>query len=250
MTDIVNLAAIYQSPLVTVHHGEDLATCIQATTHRAQQLVAALVDILDERASLLSESAQFTLALRDSHMMRAMMPISPKGYLRAIQIYHEQGRQSAALSLCHEGLGRFNDTTSAYDQLVAWKEKVEKANSKRVDFISNLPLDVVVTHIVPRILDDDAVLGSSKACPYLYVSRTWRERFLLRPDGLDFTMEYKKPLSLAQGHDQLIRFAPFVTSLRVGHCKGTKHHKLSDLFSRAKFQSLTHLEVSGESYIH
>ncbi|KAI7881275.1 hypothetical protein K492DRAFT_236776 [Lichtheimia hyalospora FSU 10163] len=242
MTDIVNVASICQLPPIIVQH-DDSFERIQATTHRAQQRVAELVDILDERAIVLSSSGHFTLALQDTCMIRALEPLSPKGYLRAIQIYHEQGRQSAALALCEKGLITVPSSDISYDQLVLWKDVVEAANKKRVDLISQLPLDVVTTHIVPRIMD--AVLGSSTASPYLYVSHTWRERFLLRPDGLEFKMEYKKPFSLKQGHDQLIRFAPFVRSLLVGQCRGARNHKLSELLSRANFRSLTHLEVSN-----
>ena len=246
MTDIVNVASICQLPQAIVQHGDSFER-IQATTHRAQQRVAELVDILDERAIVLSSSGHFTLALQDTRMMRALEPFSSKGYLRAIQICHEQGRQSAALALCEKGLITVPSSDVTYNQLVLWKDVVEAANKKHVDLISHLPLDVVTSHIVPRVMD--AVLGSNTASPYLYVSHTWRKRFLLRPDGLEFKMEYKKPWTLKQGHDQLIRFAPFVRSLLVGHCKVPRNHKLSELLSRANFRSLTHLEVSSELYI-
>ncbi|CDH54808.1 predicted protein [Lichtheimia corymbifera JMRC:FSU:9682] len=193
------------------------------------------VELLNERARLLANSAQFDAALRDAAAIRALLPGSGLGYLRMGGVYCQQGRYAAAISIYDQGLEAVPESDQYHYQLLQQRLKAIASNDKRVDFISLLPFDIVITNILPRI---EPKLYSYSLYGPLYVSRTWRDRFLQQPNGLDYYFGHKDA-TFHTGHDQLVRFAPNVQSLDVS----MEDIELDDLFSRAHFSNLRVLDI-------
>ncbi|KAJ8652698.1 hypothetical protein O0I10_011643 [Lichtheimia ornata] len=229
---------------VTVQHGND-GNRIAAANETVQRTLSQLVQVLNERAKLFANSAQFEAALRDAAAIRTVLPFSGLGYLATGDVYCQQGRYAAAISMYDQGLRRVPEIGQYYQQLHQQREKAVTNSNKRVDFISRLPLDIVVTNIIPRV---ERKFYSYSSSEYLYVSRTWQERFLQQPNGLAFDFG-KETATFKRGHDQLVRFAPYVQKLKG---KMMEDAELEDLFSRGRFSNLRNLDLccSGTTLRH
>ncbi|CDH54819.1 predicted protein [Lichtheimia corymbifera JMRC:FSU:9682] len=244
----INWSELLNNPIVTAQHGNDSNRIVTAT-ETLQQAAHHLVEVLNERARLSANSAQCDKALSDAAAIVAILPGSGLGYLCTGDMHCQQGRYAAAISIYDQGLEAVSISDPYYHQLVQRRMAAETNNSKRVDFISCLPLDIVITNIIPRALSEFYCDVSSE---YLYVSRAWQERFLRQPNGLyyHFGSERKRFFQQSHrvfskdtselGHPQLVRFAPYIQSLRVS----MDGIHLDDLFSRARFPNLKVLDIN------
>ncbi|KAJ8652706.1 hypothetical protein O0I10_011651 [Lichtheimia ornata] len=226
--------------IATAQHGND-SNRIATATETLQQTAHQFVKVLNERARLLANSAQFDTALRDATAIRAILPGSGLGYLATGDVYCQQGRYAAAISIYDQGLQAVPESDACYHQLQQQRLAAIANNNKRVDFISRLPLDIVITNIVPRM--EPACLQSDVLFEPLYVSRGWRKRILQCPHGLTFDFGQESE-TFARGHDHLVRFAPYVQTLSGCFYKDVR---LDDLFSRARFSNLKDLDISGDA---
>ncbi|KAJ8652390.1 hypothetical protein O0I10_011970 [Lichtheimia ornata] len=236
MTTVESIAwtELLKATITTAQHGND-GNRIATATETLQQTAHQFVKVLNERAKLLANSAQFERALRDAAAIRTISPGSGFGYLCMGDVYCQQGHHAAAISIYDRGLEAVPESDAYYHQLQQHRMTAINISNKRVDFISQLPLDIVIINIIPRI---EPKLYSHSLYGPLYVSRTWRERFLQHPDGLDYHFDDAEATFKA-GHDQLVRFAPYVQSLDVS----MKDVDLDELFSRAHFSSLKVLDI-------
>ncbi|KAJ8652696.1 hypothetical protein O0I10_011641 [Lichtheimia ornata] len=214
---------------VTAQHGND-SNRIAAATKTLQQTAHQFVEVLNERARLFSNGAQFDTALRDAAAIRAILPRSGLGYLCAGDVYCQQGHHAAAVTIYDQGLEAVPESDAHYQQLRQHRMTAIANNNKRVDFISQSPLDIVITNIVPRM---QPKFYSESSCEYLFVSRAWRERILQQPKGLNFHFG-KNVHTFKNGHVKLVRFAPYVQILQGHLCD----LHLDDLFHRAPFPNL------------
>ncbi|KAJ8657634.1 hypothetical protein O0I10_006700 [Lichtheimia ornata] len=213
---------------------------IEAATDIIQQSASRLYSALHDRAKLLANSAQFEAALRDAAAMQTIRPTSALGYLCEGDVLCQQGRSEAAVAIYDKGLEVSSSSSDPhYHDLQQQRIAAKTMSNKRIDFISQLPMDVVSTYIVPRFMP--TVLSSTGYCPYLHVSDTWQQRIL--EHGLSIEVDYELR-TFREGHEQLVQFAPYVTSLDL-IVRMNKH--LVHLFSRAKFSSLKKLKLGSET---
>ncbi|KAJ8652713.1 hypothetical protein O0I10_011658 [Lichtheimia ornata] len=236
MATIVNIACseLLKNPIVTAEHGND-GNRIASATETLQETAHQFVQVLNERAMLLANSAQFDTALRDAAAIKTISPESGLGYLCMGDVYCQQGHHAAAISIYDQGLEAVPECDAYYQQLHQHRLTAVANNNKRVDFISRLPFDVVVTNIIPRMQPD---FYSESSCKLLYMSRAWQERILQQPKGIRFSFG-EETNTFKDGHAQLIRFAPYVQYLG-GSLVGVH---LDDLFSRASFSNLKELSI-------
>ncbi|KAJ8652589.1 hypothetical protein O0I10_011735 [Lichtheimia ornata] len=218
---------------LTAEHGND-GNRIATATETLQQAAHQFVQVINERARLLAKSAQFDAALRDAAAIVAILPASGLGYLCMGDVYCQQGHHSAAISIYDQGVEAVPESDAHYQHLRQHRMTATTKNSQHVDFISRLPLDIVVTNIIPRMELDSTSFTSFEP---LYVSRAWQERILRAPKGLHFGFDGEK---FNEDQAQIVKFAPYVQSL-VG-CRTDFH--LDDLFSRAHFANLKELEIN------
>ncbi|KAJ8652590.1 hypothetical protein O0I10_011736 [Lichtheimia ornata] len=244
MTVVENISwsELLKSTNLTAQHGND-GNRIATATESLKQTAHQFTQVLNERAILFANSAQFGAALHDAAAIRALLPGSGLGYLCTGDVHCQQGRYAAAISIYDQGLETVPDTDAYYQQLQQHRLAAIANNNKRVDFINELPLDIVISHIVSRIAAD---LGSNELYEPLYVSRAWQERILQRPDGLDFALG-QEWVTLKNGHDQLVRFAPYIRRIS-GSIKNGIH--LDDLLSRAHFSNLKRLDLFYDDPSH
>ncbi|CDH57688.1 predicted protein [Lichtheimia corymbifera JMRC:FSU:9682] len=170
------------------------------------------------------------------------------GYLCEGDVYCQQGRSEAAMAgrksvIYDKGLEAVPASDPHYRDLQQQRQprrsKKTSSNNKRIDFISELPIDVVSTYIIPRFMP---VLLSTGCCPYLQVSHTWQQRILQHAEDLSVEVDYELD-SFREGHYQLFRIAPYVKSLDI---IVRMQKNLVDLFTRAKFSSLKKLKLGSE----
>ncbi|KAJ8652703.1 hypothetical protein O0I10_011648 [Lichtheimia ornata] len=230
---------ILKDIVVTAQHGND-GNQIVAATKTLQQTAHQFAKVLNERARLLANSAQFDAALHDAAAIRAMIPRSGIGYLCTGDVYCQQGNHAAAIVIYHRGLKSVPKSDACYQQLQQHRKDAIANNNKRVDFVSRLPLDIVVTNIAPRL--EPYHYERSEHHEPLYVSRAWRKRFLQQPNGLIFGFGEESE-TFARGHTELVRFAPYVQLLSGSFSDDVR---LDDLFKRARFSNLKRLEITGD----
>lgn len=118
------------------------------------------------------------------------MPCSALGYLRAAEVYSAQGRQRCAVDICNKGLRMADTKDTHYAALQQAKEHAMHHSSKRVDFISQLPVDIVATMLLPMFVDGGP-LDEESSLDYLRVSNVWCDRISQYLGGLCFSSDYE-----------------------------------------------------------
>ncbi|KAJ8658055.1 hypothetical protein O0I10_006326 [Lichtheimia ornata] len=226
-----------QQPIL-IASSEKYTTLVNDATTQLPQLIESILSTLNRRAIGLSKLANFEAALRDAKVMQQIAPSSAFGYLCAASIYNAQGKLRQVIDICNKGLNAIDTNDPAYVTLQLAKEDAEHHASKHVDFIKQLPVEVVTTTLIP-MLANDLPLPSLTPCPYLHVSNLWRDYILQSTNGLRFETGDKEEEEDPEKCSQLIRFSRHIKSLHVRrYSKGTW---LSDLFSSNDFSSLQEL---------
>ncbi|CDH61277.1 predicted protein [Lichtheimia corymbifera JMRC:FSU:9682] len=212
--------APFTTPIDSLHQR------IAHATTEIQHCEQRLVNLLCDRATASAACADYTAALHDASEIQTLDPSSRLGFLCQGNIYRQQGRQSAAIEAYDKGLALPSSSLEdhhqhVYDQLRCNKKDAEYALNKQIDFITKLPMEIVRYHILPKIMGDrrwDAQVG----CPYLYVSRAWRQRVLEVVGGFKFHMgsPYQENGELYALHHMLhhwmlttITLIPMITSI-------------------------------------
>ena len=236
MTLSVDLDNICENDIITSAHHQQGDKVID-------QLTCQLMEKLNERAATLTREAQFDLALQDAALMTRIVPSSSVGYLRAGNIYQQQGRQRAAVMVYEQGLDKVSPSQSGYAQLNRYRSHaLEVEDSKRIDFISRLPMEIVVLNIVPLLLDPLEPMTLDQRYPYLSVSTTWRQR-ILQANVLNFSL-YNSIAMTPYQHEQLIRYVPHIKSFTMyGRPHQESPNDIIGLFIKGRFSALQYLDV-------
>lgn len=238
MEDNIDLAELVKPSILTAQHGNGKKRIAEAT-ESLQQAMHQFVELLNDRARLFADSAQFDSALQDAATIRTLLPGSALGYLCTGYVHCQQGCYAAAVAMYDQGLEAVPESDAYYKHLQQHRLTAIANNSKRVDFISRLPLDIVVTNILPRV-KPKCYSESSSPCEHLFVSRTWQKRILQQPDGVNFDFG-QEGRTFKKGHDELVRCASYVQSLSGAI---TGEVRLDELFSRARFSNLKQLDLN------
>ncbi|KAI7874295.1 hypothetical protein K492DRAFT_211655 [Lichtheimia hyalospora FSU 10163] len=171
-----------QRPLKPVSSNK-YAQLVDDSTQQLHQSLESILSALDERALGLAKCANFDAALGDANVLQHMLPSSAVGYLRAAMIYSEQGKQRHVVDICNQGLENVDPTDPHYDSLQRTKADAEQRANKRIDFISQLPVDIVVTKLIPLLMQD-TVVNAFERHPYMSISNQWRDRIMQCFGGL------------------------------------------------------------------
>ncbi|CDH57697.1 predicted protein [Lichtheimia corymbifera JMRC:FSU:9682] len=222
-------------------HIQQRDTTTSTTTEAITQLASQLMENLNRRSTALANGAHFDLALRDAAVMRSICPTSSNGYLKAGDIYQQQGRHQEAAAIYEKGLTSVQSSDDGYTTLQGQHASALTAANKRVDFISQLPSDLVVSELLPLVLDNYK-LDANTPCPYLYISRTWRQLFLQR-NNLSFGM-YRARSSQPFASSELQKFSQHVKSLsfEIGLASGT-HDDNALASMNCRFPHLTEFNI-------
>ncbi|KAJ8652752.1 hypothetical protein O0I10_011634 [Lichtheimia ornata] len=211
---------------------------IMESTTQVQDCMENLMSALDARASLLVACNQLNAALQDALAMISIAPWSVTGYLTAGHVYSLQDQHASALRTYQQMLQDVPDCHPRYHEFVKAKATEYELWSKRVDFVSRLPIDLVVSNLIPRILDDQPMLEIGKQKGYLDVCRTWRQRIALA-GGIPFHIG-PEDLSVDEYH-RLSDIAPYLQWLSVS--QEGQHEIIPKLAHYAQFTSLQRLDV-------
>ncbi|KAI7875495.1 hypothetical protein K492DRAFT_199140 [Lichtheimia hyalospora FSU 10163] len=93
----------------------------------------------------------------------------------------------------------------------------QEDSERRIDFISQLPTDIVLTTLVPMLVDDINYLNSSVPCSYLHVSKLWRDRIIQCLGGLRFSICWEQEDHRDQRCSELIHFAKHTKTLSIDY---------------------------------
>lgn len=214
------------------------ATAIQTSTHVSNKqntivddtkilhdLVQQQLKVLNRRAMALATNALFEEALHDATQMKQIASYAPSGYLCAAQIFTMQGRQLAAIHECNKGLQTVSLADPLYDQLQVIKSEAESRQDTCIDFITELPLDIIdniATRFFPQV-----IRSYDTASPYLNVSRNWRDRLCACVE-LRFSLTAFDASS--ETFHALESYAPFIKGLTLSY-DGLHYLQLLPIFT-------------------
>ncbi|CDS08371.1 hypothetical protein LRAMOSA02319 [Lichtheimia ramosa] len=209
---------------------DDITTEIRST-------VDHLLQLYQKRSQMYMSYVKCEAALRDAHAMCDIDPQSPLGYLCVGEVYRQQCRQQKAIDIYSLGLKKASTQHPSYSSLIQAKEDATSQLEKRVDFISQLPFDIVGQHIVPTIMKHQPT-DLYNQWPYLHVSQTWRTR-LLQSASLHYQLNDKLTIKVADAN-QLDKLKDYIDSITLSGYSG--EHGL-DLFPWQSARSLRRLEI-------
>ncbi|CDS06429.1 hypothetical protein LRAMOSA08957 [Lichtheimia ramosa] len=209
------------------------------STAELVQSIQCILPALDRRAMALSKCASYDAALGHVDVMQQLSPSSAVGYLRAASIYSEQGKQRHAIDICNQALSIVDSDDVHYATLQRLKMDADQQQAKCIDFISQLPLDVVITTLIPMLMEHNS-LHPSDPCEYLYVSNQWRDRIVQCWGGFKFRIHHEDSVIMSECQ-QLFDFSQYATSLHIyKYSTGTW---LPDLFRDHNFASLRKIHI-------
>ncbi|KAI7874053.1 hypothetical protein K492DRAFT_211800 [Lichtheimia hyalospora FSU 10163] len=93
-----------------------------------------------------------------------------------------------------------------------WK-LVKRDRERRIDFVSQLPNEIVIMTLIPMLMEDYR-LDSSVPFPFLQVCKEWRARILQYSSGLPFTIPIEEEENVNKC-SQLVQLAQYATSLNI-----------------------------------
>lgn len=217
---------------------------VSESTTELLQPIQCILSALVRRSMALSKCASYESALRDANLMQRLSSSSAIGYIREAMIYSEQGKQHAVIRVCNQALSIVDTKDRGYDTLQQIKIHALQRANRGVDFISQLPFDILTTTLIPMFMDNDDHLDACKPYPYLHVSHLWRDRIVQHIDGLEFVIREENE---EDTFPQLIQFAQHTKTLCIRkYSQGTW---LGDLLRSNDFCSLRDLLVDGKLYI-
>ncbi|CDS10634.1 hypothetical protein LRAMOSA11120 [Lichtheimia ramosa] len=209
------------------------------STAELVQPIQRILSALDRRALALSKCATYDAALRDANLMQQLSPTSAIGYLREASIYSEQGKQRHVIDICNQALRIVDPKDVHYATLQQTKVDAEQRQNKHIDFITQLPVDIVHTTLIPMFMKENA-LDAVKRCDYLYVSNQWRDQIVQCWGGFEFRVHHEDSV-ISEHCQQLFDFSQYATSLYIHwYSIGTW---LPDLFRDHNFCSLRKINI-------
>lgn len=174
--------------------------------------------------------------------MQQFSPFSAVGYLREASIYSAQGKQRLAIDIYDKGMTMVDTMDTHYDDLKRAKMDAEQRQNTRIDFISKLPIDIVITTLIPMFMSDsleDPLVPS----PYLFISSAWHDRIVECFGGLRFRIGFYKRMRSKECL-KLAKFARYTKGLQVsGYPQGKW---IGSLLSENDFCMLRELCIYGK----
>lgn len=212
---------------------------IQHSTTQLQHSLESTLSALDLRAMALTQTANFESALDDAEAMQRISSSSALGYLREAMIYSEQGKQRDVVELCRRALRVVKKKDPHYNTLKRAKLDAEQQSKRRIDFISQLPVEIVVTTLLPMFVEHELDI-SSASYQYLKVSNQWADRIRQCLGEVSFNLYEEGD---EERCSQVSQISQHIDSLHVHYfSKGTW---LYDLLSDSDFSSLKKLYIDG-----
>ncbi|CDH59322.1 predicted protein [Lichtheimia corymbifera JMRC:FSU:9682] len=222
---------------------EKHANLVHDLTTQLHEPVQSILSTLNRRAIALAKSANFETALHDATLIQQLSPSSAIGYICAASIYSEQGKQRQVIDVCNKGLSIVNTEDANYTTLQQAKADAEHRDNIRIDFVSQLCYEIVITALVPMFMD--TAMQSWRPCSYLDVCMTWRRRIIQSLNGLHYLIEDEENEGKEERLSQVVRFARDIKSLYIyPYYKGTW---LGDLLRNNDFCSLRELSIDDLS---
>ncbi|CDS06454.1 hypothetical protein LRAMOSA08982 [Lichtheimia ramosa] len=209
------------------------------STAELLQPIQCILSALDRRSMALSKCASYDAALRDADIMQQFSPSSAMGYLRAVNIYSEQGKQQQVIDICNKAMHMVDTKDPDYTKLQQAKMDAEQRQNIRIDFIMQLPVEIVFTALIPVLMKENT-LKASKPCEYLYVSNQWRDQILQYFGDLQFRIDDEHSVILNRC-PQLFQLAQYIKALNISSY--TKGSWLVDLIRDYHFSSLRKIEI-------
>lgn len=215
---------------------EKYAQIVHDSTTQLHQSFVSILSALDRRAMALTKTASFESALHDANLIQQLSPSSALGYLREASIYSEQGKQLQVIRICNKGLNKVDANDKHYGTLKQLRRDAEQHHNTRIDFIKQLPTDIVITTLIPMFMDDFR-MSSTAPSLYLYVSNLWRNRIIQCFGGLRFT------IGNTEDHDLscVLELSRYIKILDVE--RHSKITQVSGLLCNNNFCSLTELSI-------
>ncbi|KAJ8658054.1 hypothetical protein O0I10_006325 [Lichtheimia ornata] len=211
---------------------------VYESTAELHQSFEPVMSALDRRAMALAKSASFEAALRDANAIQQLSPSSARGYICAAKVYSEQGKQRHVIDTCNQGLAMIDRMDADYDTLQRMRMDAEQRDNTRIDFISQLPVDIAIATLIPLFMNHVTMIVLRRN-PFLSVSHTWLDRIVQSLGGLPFLIKSKDDLALLYA----IRLSRHTRDLHVrDYTKGTW---LGDLLLNNDFSSLQKLHVDN-----
>ena len=230
-----------QQPTLTTSY-QHYAKLVSDSTTQLKQCIQDMFNTLNNRAIGLTLCANFDAALRDASAMQQLSPSSALGYLREANIYSEQGKQRAVIDICNKGLKVVDKHDPDYAKLQEAKVNAEQRVTKRIDFISQLPLEILVTTLIPMLMADNGeAMDSITLCSYLDVCKIWRDRvYQACEGGFHIKVDDEKSITCKQ----VMRFAQYTRALRIEPY--SKGKRTPDLLWNANLRSLQEITIDGK----
>ncbi|KAJ8651778.1 hypothetical protein O0I10_012655 [Lichtheimia ornata] len=227
------LGDLCQQPTLTAS-SEQYAQLAHDATSQLHEPVQSILSALNLRALALTKVANFDGALRDANVMLQLSSSSALGYLRKAEVYSEQGKQRRVMVICSKGLDKVDNKDTHYATLKQVRRDAFKRLRKRIDFMRQLPVDIVLSTLIPMIMKDNLV---ERVCPYLKVSKLWSDLILQCFKGLRFKLYEGGDLS------QVIQYSQHATLLHM--LSNSKGKRLGDLIGGNDFSSLERLVIEN-----
>ncbi|KAJ8658013.1 hypothetical protein O0I10_006284 [Lichtheimia ornata] len=213
---------------------EKYSTIVDHATTQLHEPIHSILTTLDRRAMALTKLANFESALHDAKAMQQLSSSSALGYIREADIYSEQGKQLQVIDVCSKGMTMADTMDKHYDDLKRVKMDAEQRQNACIDFISQLPMDIVITMLIPMFMYF-GLWDSFKPDPSMHVSHEWRNRIVQSFNGLRIRLyEYKVILDF-------IPLARHITALDIFSFTGGTW--LCDLLRNNDFCSLKELAI-------
>ncbi|CDH59418.1 predicted protein [Lichtheimia corymbifera JMRC:FSU:9682] len=216
------------------HH---VTETITDATRRLEESTQRRLVLLNDRARALAASAKFEAAMNDTTTMQTIAPSSGMGYLCAGHVHQLQGRHRACIAICDRGLSVVPSSDTYYQQLVDMRSMAVKHNSVYVDFIKELPGEIVEI-IVDKLFTDGTRIGMDHLCQYLSISHIWRDTIVQSIRHLHLISEPGKDLVDSSGYI-LKHTAPYAAALTIKYEANSAYK----LFQQYQFPSLRYLDL-------
>ncbi|KAI7875493.1 hypothetical protein K492DRAFT_210898 [Lichtheimia hyalospora FSU 10163] len=233
---------VRQQPPLNPTSPKSYEQLVDDATQQLHQSSESILLPLDQRVMGLAKCANFDVALDDASAMQQISPSSALGYLRAAMICSEQGKQRHVIDICDQGLKNVDPKDPHYDSLQRTKADAEQRDNKCIDFISQLPADIVVTKLIPLLMQDN-MMNAFKPHPYMSISNLWRDRIIQCFGGLRIMVDQPYDRNRDR-YSQVAQLSQHTESMYiVWSSQGTW---FSDLLCDNDFGSLRKLIIRGK----
>ncbi|KAJ8657599.1 hypothetical protein O0I10_006663 [Lichtheimia ornata] len=199
-----------------IEDNEDHEKPAYDTTTLVHEALESALSNLDRRVLTMSNGVNLDAPFRDADMIRGSRSDLALAYVYAATIYSQQGKQRHVIDICDHGLRDVDTKDTHYAMLQRLRQDAVQRENIRIDPIKQLPYEILSTSLIRIIMEDGEPLDSSIPCPYLYVSKEWRECIIQCLGGLRFRTGHRQMENLEQW-SQISIFARHIKSLCISY---------------------------------